>query len=308
MNNTLKITLIVVAVLFGAALLLGGGIFLGRFFMGRAAFADGRFAFNPMNRFGNDTTPYGWGPGMMGRGFSRQYNDQVQPSRPFGMGPGMMGRGFSRQYDGQAQPVQPFGMGPGFMGGMMGRGFTEYTGDPLSIEEAKEAFDSYLADLGDEDLAVHEVMVFGQNAYAVIEEKSTGMMAMELLVDHATSNVFPEYGPNMMWNLKYGMMGGRCGSSGSGACCQGGYSPNSELEFESMPVTLEDAKAAAQSYLDTNIPGAAIAEEGYTFYGYYTFDYEENGQMAGMLSVNGYTSSVWLHTWHGDFITEEEFD
>lgn len=283
MNNTLKITLIVVAVLFGAVLLLSGGIFLGRNFIGRAAFADGRFPFSPMNRFAYDPGSYEQRPGMMGRGFSRQYNDQ-------------------------AQPVQPFGMGPGMMGGMMHRGFAIYTGEPLSIEEGKNAFDSYLADLGDEDLVIHEVMIFGQNAYAVIEEKSTGMAAMELLADHATGNVFPEYGPNMMWNLKYGMMGGRRGSFGSGACCQGGYSPNNEFEFEPMPVTLEEAKAAAQSYLDTNIPGASIAEEGYTFYGYYTFDFEENGQMSGMLSVNGYTSSVWPHTWHGDFIAEEDFD
>ena len=308
MNNTLKITLIVVAVLFGAALLLAGGIFLGRNFIGRAAFADGRFPFSPMNRFSNNSGSNNWGPGMMGRGFSQKYDDQAQPYQPFGMGPGMMGRGFSRQYDGQAQPFRSFGMGPGMMGGFMGRGFAEYTGEPLSIEEAKAAFDSYLAELGDEDLSVHEVMVFNQNAYAIIEEKSTGMMAMELLVDHATGNVFPEYGPNMMWNLKYGMMGGRQGFGGQGACCQGGYTPTSEFEFETMPVTLEEAKSVAQSYLDTNIPGATIAEEGYTFYGYYTFDYEENGQMAGMLSVNGYTSSVWPHTWHGDFIAEEEFD
>lgn len=283
MNNTLKITLIVVAVLFGAALLLAGGIFLGRNFIGRAAFTDGRFPFSHMNRFAYDSGSYG----------------QI---------PGMMGRGFSRQYDSQAQPFRPFGMGPGMMGGMMGRGFAEYTGEPLSIEEAKAAFDSFLVELGDEDLAVHEVMVFKQNAYAVIEEKSTGMAAMELLVDHSTGNVFPEYGPNMMWNLKYGMMGGRRGSFGSGARCQGGYSPSSEFEFEPMPVTLAEAKTAAQSYLDTEIPGATIAEDGYTFYGYYTFDYEENGQMAGMLSVNGYTSSVWPHTWHGNFIAEEEFD
>jgi hypothetical protein len=308
MNKLLKITLIVVAALFGAALLLAGGIFLGRNFSGRAVFADGRFPFSPMNRFANNWGSLNRGPGMMGRGFSQQYNDQSQPSQPFGMGPGMMGRGFFRKYDNQVQPVQPFGMGPGMMGGMMGRGFTEYTGDPLSIEEAKEAFDSYLADLGDEDLAVHEVMVFGQNAYAVIEEKSTGMMAMELLVDHATSNVFPEYGPNMMWNLKYGLMGGRRGSFGTGWCCQSGYSPNSEFEFEAMPVTLEEAKISAQAYLDQEISGAVIAEEGYTFYGYYTFDYEVEGEMAGMLSVNGYTSSIWPHTWHGDFITEEEFD
>jgi hypothetical protein len=28
---------------------------------------------------------------------------------------------------------------------------------------------------------------------------------MELLVNPYTKEVIPEYGPNMMWNLKYGM-------------------------------------------------------------------------------------------------------
>jgi len=308
MNNTVKITLIVVAVLFGAALLLAGGIFLGRNIFGRSIFAEGRFPFSHMNRFAYDPGAYGQGPGMMGRGFSRQYDDQRQFSQPFGMGPGMMGRGFFPQFDDQVLPNQPFGMGPGMMGGMMGRGFSTYTGEPLSLEDAKGAFDDFLAQLGDEDLVVHEVMVFNQNAYAVIQEESTGMYAMELLVDHATGAVFPEYGPNMMWNLKYGMMGGQRGSFGTGACCQGGYSPNAKFEFEPMPVTLEEAKTIAQAYLDETLPGAAIAEDGYTFYGYYTFDYEAEGEMAGMLSVNGYNSSVWPHTWHGDFIIEEEFD
>jgi hypothetical protein len=29
--------------------------------------------------------------------------------------------------------------------------------------------------------------------------------AMELLVDKSSGAIFPEYGPNMMWNLKYGI-------------------------------------------------------------------------------------------------------
>ncbi len=41
-----------------------------------------------------------------------------------------------------------------------------------------------------------------------------------------------------------------------------------------------------------------------TFPGYYTVDFEVNGQTAGMLSVNAYTGQVWYHTWHGQFLSE----
>ena len=30
---------------------------------------------------------------------------------------------------------------------------------------------------------------------------------LELLIDLYTGNAWPEYGPNMMWNTKYGHMG-----------------------------------------------------------------------------------------------------
>lgn len=286
MNNTLKTTLIVVAVLFGAAILMAGGFFFGQNFMGRTAFANGQFPFNFMHRSNNFNQPYGFEPDMMGRGFSRQYDNPAQTSRPYGMGPSMMG------------------------GGMMGRGYSAsgYTGNPLSIEEAKDAFDDYLADLGDKDLVVHEVMVFDQNAYAVIIEESTGIAAMELLVDHGSRTVFPEYGPNMMWNQKYGMMSGGRGNFGGKACCAEVFSANEIFELDAMPVTLEEAKSAAQIYLDDAVPGASVAGKGFTFYGYYTFDYEVDGEMAGMLSVNGYTSAVWPHIWHGQFIEEADFE
>lgn len=296
MNNTLKIVLIVLAVLFGAALLLAGGVVIGRNFLGRAAYMDGRFPFNPMDNFNNRYSPDGRGPGMMGRG----YYPQDDSRRSFGMGPGMMGRGFNPQ----GEYRQPFGMGPG----MMGNRFSNYTGEPLSIEEVKTSVEAYLAQLGNDDLVLKELMIFNQNAYAVIQEESTGISAMELLVDHASGDVFPEYGPNMMWNLKYGMMGGRRGEFGSGACCSDVYSADGNFEFEAMPVTLEKARAAAQEYLDQAVPGATITDEVFIFYGYYTFDFEENGEMAGMLSVNGFSSDVWPHTWHGDFVAEQEIN
>ena len=38
------------------------------------------------------------------------------------------------------------------------------------------------------------------------------------------------------------------------------------------------------------------------FYGYYTIDILRDGRIAGMLSVNGYTRQVFLHTWHGNLL------
>jgi len=40
----------------------------------------------------------------------------------------------------------------------------------------------------------------------------------------------------------------------------------------------------------------------------YTLDFEKDGKVAGMLSVNGYSGQVFLHTWHGTFIEESEFE
>ena len=38
----------------------------------------------------------------------------------------------------------------------------------------------------------------------------------------------------------------------------------------------------------------------------YTLHIQNGGKMTGMLSVNGYTSQVWHHNWHGDFIGMKE--
>ena len=39
-------------------------------------------------------------------------------------------------------------------------------------------------------------------------DKTSGSGAFEVLVDPVTRSVFPEPGPNMMWNTEYGMMSG----------------------------------------------------------------------------------------------------
>jgi hypothetical protein len=207
----------------------------------------------------------------------------------------------------------PYGygmMGPGVMGGGMMGDF--WSGDfsgvkPLSLDEAQAAVEDYLASLGNDDLAVGEVMIFDNHAYAEVVEKSTGVGAFEVLVNPATRAVVPEPGPNMMWNTKYGHMGGYGGPGMMGGMMGGATAPEVSAE---MPVSPEEAVEAAQLYLDASLPGAQAEDEVDTFYGYYTIHILRDGKVVGMLSVNGYTGQVWLHTWHGEFVemTEDAHD
>jgi hypothetical protein len=59
----------------------------------------------------------------------------------------------------------------------------------------------------DKDLEIADVFIYSDTDYYFsIVEQDTGMGAMELLVNPYTGTVYQEYGPNMMWNMKYGMM------------------------------------------------------------------------------------------------------
>lgn len=172
----------------------------------------------------------------------------------------------------------------------------------LSVEQARQAAEDYLVRYNDDDLEISEIMVFDQNAYVRISEKSTGIGAMEVLVDPATLAVTPEYDPNMMWNLKYGhMAGGMMGRGGMMGAYTGDYTASDE-----MTVTEEQALQAAQEYLDQAFPGSVVADEAEPFYGYYTIDILKDGQPTGMLSVNGFSGQVFYHSWHGNFIEMDE--
>ena len=73
-----------------------------------------------------------------------------------------------------------------------------------------------------------------------------------------------------------------------------------------MPISADQALEYAQRYLDANAPGIEVADEADGFYGYYTIHVLRDGQIYGMLSVNGYSGQVWYHNWHGDFIDMRE--
>jgi len=203
------------------------------------------------------------------------------PSYPYpqgGVGPGWM-------------------MGPGGMmrsGGMMGLGGPYQTGGKrLTMDQATTIVENYLQQYRNTDFKVDEIMEFQYNFYVEFSEESTGINAFEALIDPYTGDMYPEPGPNMMWNTKYGMMSGMMwGTPAINA---------------PMSVTSEEAEQYAQKFIDSYLSGAKV-EDAERFYGYYTLHVLKDGQIYGMLSVNGYTGQVWYHSWHGQFLGMKEID
>jgi hypothetical protein len=186
----------------------------------------------------------------------------------------------------------------------------------ITLEQVRTIAQQYLASTRNPNLGIKEIMEFQNNFYVMYYEKDTGVGAFEMLVwkqapspemmgggmgigggmmgyGMMTGTIVPEPGPNMIWNTKYSMMQGMMGSR-----WQTGTSGQ-------MQVSEQEARSAAEIYLSQNFPGTHV--EGITrFYGYYTIDFQKDGKIVGMLSVNGYSQQVWYHSWHGAFIQEVE--
>ncbi|MDW7727249.1 MAG: hypothetical protein SCH70_09125 [Candidatus Methanoperedens sp.] len=221
--------------------------------------------------------------GVTGLVFGSSYSRFVYGGYPTGYSPqGMMGG------DGFWSGM----MGSGMMGGMMQMmggnmlisGGVPYNpdGSLITLDQAEDIANRYLAARNNPDLELADLEEWEFNFYVEYKEKSTGVKAFQMLIDKYTGSIFPEMGPNMMWNTKY-MMG---------------------LQAGSMSITEEQARVSAQQFLDSRLPGTK-AESGGVFYGYYHFDVKKDDKMYGMLDVNGYSGQAWYHTWHGNFIQEE---
>jgi hypothetical protein len=200
-------------------------------------------------------------------------------------------------------------MGPGWGWGYPGPGGPAGAATTsVTIDQAVDLVRRSLVRLGNPDLVPLEVMEFSNNFYVIVAEKSTGIGAFELLV---TRNGFirPEPGPNMMWNTKYGHMAGWGGYGMMGGGMMGGWGgpgyPPPATAPAGQQITRDRARQIVQTWLNQAFPGAK-AEAGMPFYGYFTFDFERNGKVIGMASVNAYTGQVWYHHWHGTFIREKE--
>ncbi|HEX2909439.1 MAG TPA: hypothetical protein VH186_01430 [Chloroflexia bacterium] len=296
----------ILVLLAGVALvvLLGFGL-TAAVFAQSAGSNNGRGGYGPGGMM-NGGNGYGPGSGMMNG--NNGYGPSVTPGSGNGYGPGGMMNGGN-------------GYGPG---GMMNGNYaaTPANSQPLTVDEAKTAATNYLAGLKNSNLAIDEIMIFSNNAYVAIKDTSTGVGAFELLVNPVTKVAFPEYGPNMMWNLLYGHMSGngyngtgyngmmgRGGMMGGASGMMGGLGAINSSNYQpgKMPVTADKALQLAQTYLDKAYPGVKVAPTADEFPGYYTIEVELNGKTSGMLSVNGYTGQVWYHTWHGQFLLMQDY-
>ena len=219
---------------------------------------------------------------------------------------GMMG-GWNT-YTSPTQPnTQPY---PNQYGGWGCRGFgTGYSAPSystnkttsLTVDQAAQIAQRYVTAISNPDLKLTEIEEYTNNFYVQVHEKSTGTGAFELLVDKYTGNVYPEMGPNMMWNTKYtantGIMGLFTGLRGMMGLQRTSSTP--------MTVTVDQAKADAQQFLNTHYDGTTVGDVQ-AFYGYYHVEVLSQGKIYGMLSVNGYSGQVWYHNWHGNFIQQTE--
>ncbi|HVC87947.1 MAG TPA: hypothetical protein VNC40_11050 [Gaiellaceae bacterium] len=198
------------------------------------------------------------------------------------------------------------------------------SGPVANIAAARSQAQRFAGRLG---LKTGEVMQFADNFYVLLTD-SQGKPATEVLVDPATGAVTLEYGPAMMWNTRYGMMGGT-GTAGYGGMVGGGNAyggmmggrgagmdgmmgryggspnwtpPSGNL---SAPLTASGAQRIANEWLAGQKSGLTAAQPD-TLPGYFTLDTLKDGKITGMLSVNEQTGAVWYHWWHGRFVAMEE--
>ncbi len=285
MNKILQIVLIVVAVL----VLAGGLFFAGTFLGSRLSQQAGSFV-----------------PAMPGRG------GQYQSGPANGPAGGMI---YGGGRDGGNQPGRGAGRedGRGNSQGnrmMPGNNRERVNLTPVTVDEAKTAAQTYLTALKIDGLEIGDVTIFGDSAYVVVKETAGGNGAFELIVDPRSKTAHPDGGANVMWNLKYGgVLHAGMLADGRGLMMGGANNPNATPApvatpadvSADMPISPAQAVTAAQAFLDQAVPGATAAATPLRFYGYYSLSFSKDGELAGMLSVNGYNGEVMPNMPHGMF-------
>ena len=191
-----------------------------------------------------------------------------------GHGPMMGANG--RGWVGPSGGMMGAGGGSMMSGSMMGGGVW-LAGDGVRVDTITQARARATQAAAVSGLTPGEVMQFTNNFYVELRDAS-GEATTEVLVDPATGAVSTEYGPAMMWN------------TGS----------------RTAAMSADEAVAIADGWLQTNAAGETAAGMAMEYPGYYTLDTASGGTTVGMLSVNATTGAVWYHTWHGEFVAEED--
>jgi hypothetical protein len=81
-----------------------------------------------------------------------------------------------------------------------------YAGTTLSITDTNTIAQKYVTSIGNTNLAGKQIQEYTNNFYILVNDKTTGNGAFELLINKCTGRIYSEMGPNMMWNTQNEMM------------------------------------------------------------------------------------------------------
>lgn len=208
-----------------------------------------------------------------------------------GFGPGMMGHGMMDDVP--------------YRNGLRGNTTTNENVTPLTTEQAYQAGSNYLATLNLPDLMISEVIVFDNVAVVRVLEQSTGIGAFDLFVDPISQSVIPTMGPSTAWNIKYGSIV-PVGMMHGWMANQGTLTVPTNVTAD-MVVTAGQAVTDAQAYLDNANTGATADTSAQAFFGYYSIKVMKDGNVIGILSVNGTSGQVFMPNWFGNYVTSQDY-
>ncbi|TDX35502.1 hypothetical protein C7954_1589 [Halanaerobium congolense] len=234
------------------------------------------------------TNGSGYGSGMMSSGFNNEWNSighQYNNMMGAMMGHGMMG------FNNYGDQNDRFGMMNNYNQFMndYGPGVNNRNYNPNNTNMEREELIELSQELlkeryGDQFQIVDMIAYSNSPYYLVVREENKKEAAFALMFDPVRRVVYPEYGPNMMWNRNYGM------------AFMMGWNDRTNRSQIDREQALENARDFASSN------GLRVKDNGYQFSGYYSFYVENNNQPVGLVSVNAYSGEVWAHNWNGNLI------
>lgn len=203
--------------------------------------------------------------------------------------------------DGNNGSIASFSLSPGIQGMLTGDSGYYYgfysdaeTRSVLSTDVVVSEIQDYVDRQNNPDLVVARLREFALVYQAEVIERSTGRHAFDLMVSKGASQISPAAGPNIMWNTKYGPTIAEIG---------GGYGMLGRVLAQPSPgdMTLSEAEARdiAESAIEDMADTSLLLENdtAATFYGFYEFYLDRDGEAVGALAVNGYSGQVWFEDW-----------
>jgi hypothetical protein len=159
----------------------------------------------------------------------------------------------------------------------------------MTIDQVEELVNDYLSNLNDPNLQAEEIIEFAYNFYVRFSEKDTDINAFAALVDPYTGRMYAGHRPDKYWNTKY-----------RGESYRDSRSMPATMDWPSGPMTI--TKEQAQNYAQSRIieyVGNGEAGSAEQFYGYYAVPVLQQGNMVGLVSINGYTGAACYINCHG---------